>query len=372
MSAKTNGFAQGTVLSITYSMLGFTTFVVLARVGLNILRPKRLTASDYFVFLAFAFYVIMCALYISVSPYMQRVYAVINGETPPYATMKEDAVVMTKMIFAAPCMFYLTLWSIKLSLLFLYRKLLIGISKQYIVIWWGIAGFCVLTFGGNYIMYFRSCGTISGFWMGGCIGDTAKHAQLASLYYSFAVDIATNLMIMALPIKLTWNLQMPRSKKIAILILFGSGIVCILFACLRVSQVAVNAANPESDGQPLDPTWISIWGVVECSIAVSIGCCPAFAVLVKAFHSKTTHDSRGYRKQTDSQSGRNGGSKIQFSDIGSTATRSRDQQLGLDTSDSHWADAHSSQEKLRVNHDGILVSTTVTQKEGSATVFEVR
>jgi len=74
---------------------------------------------------------------------------------------------------------------------------------------------------------------------------------------------------MALPTWLTWNLQMPRSKKISILCLFATGIVCILFACLRVTQVAINASTPEAAGQPLDPTWLAIWGMVECSIGMS-------------------------------------------------------------------------------------------------------
>jgi hypothetical protein len=151
-------------------------------------------------------------------------------------------------------------------------------------------------------MYFRSCGTISGFWTGGCSGNTAKTAQLASLHYSFTVDTSTNLMskhnlgilelvltnpctVMALPIKLTWSLQMPRSKKVAILLLFASGFVCILFACLRVAQVAINAAKPEADGQPLDPTWLAIWGMVECSIGTS----PSFPPLPSPPHHHTHH-----------------------------------------------------------------------------------
>jgi hypothetical protein len=74
---------------------------------------------------------------------------------------------------------------------------------------------------------------------------------------------------MALPIRLAWNLQMPRNKKSAILVLFASGFVCILFACLRVAQVAINAAKPGADDQPLDPTWLAIWGMVECSIGTA-------------------------------------------------------------------------------------------------------
>jgi hypothetical protein len=214
MSSRTNGFAQGTVLRVAYSMLGLTSSVILARIGLNILSPRGLIVSDYLVFLAFVFYAAMCALYITVSPYMQRVYGVLNGDIAPYAAKAEEAMVMSKMIFAAHCMFWATLWSIKFSLLLLYRKLLTGLHKSYTIIWWAIVGLCLLvsylccslnvvrrssayttqTFTGNYIMYFRSCGTISGFWRGGCIGNSAKEAQLASLYYSFTADTSTNVM----------------------------------------------------------------------------------------------------------------------------------------------------------------------------------
>jgi hypothetical protein len=144
MSAKTNGFAQGTVPKVAYSMLGLTSSVMLARLGLNILKPKRLTASDYLVFIAFGLYVTKCALYISVLPYMQRVYAVANGDLPPYDGLRQDRVIMAKMIFAAFCMFWIMLWSIKSSLLLLHRRLLVGIACRYTAVWWSITGICLV------------------------------------------------------------------------------------------------------------------------------------------------------------------------------------------------------------------------------------
>jgi hypothetical protein len=144
MSAKTNGFAQGTVLKVAYSMLGLTSSVVLIRIVLNILKPRRLTASDYFVFIAFVFHVTKCTLYVALSPYMQRVYAVSNGETEPYPELLHDRILMAKMVFTAFCMFWAVLWSIKLSLLLLYRRLLVGISQRYTVVWWCIAGICLV------------------------------------------------------------------------------------------------------------------------------------------------------------------------------------------------------------------------------------
>jgi hypothetical protein len=51
-------------------------------------------------------------------------------------------------------------------------------------------------------------------------------------------------------------------------------------------------------------------------------------------------------------------------------TRERNHHLDLETTDLHWADAHSSQEQLRATHDGILVSTTVTQKDSTVVTIE--
>jgi hypothetical protein len=58
---------------------------------------------------------------------------------------------------------------------------------------------------------------------------------------------------------------MARGKKMGILLLFATGVICILFACLRVVQVAINSTKAGAAGQPLDPTWLAIWGMVECA-----------------------------------------------------------------------------------------------------------
>lgn len=54
-----------------------------------------------------------------------------------------------KMVFVAPCLFWMTLWSIKFSLLFLYRRLLVGTPHIFNTIWWGTLVLCVLV--GDYV-----------------------------------------------------------------------------------------------------------------------------------------------------------------------------------------------------------------------------
>jgi hypothetical protein len=143
MSNLTNGFSQGTVLAVGYGMLAVTSTVILVRVGLNFRIPKKLTVADYLLFLAFALHVAMCTLYIIASPYMEKVYGVANGTIPPYPDVKHDMGIMVKLIFSSFCLFWMALWSVKFSLLFLYRKLLVGISTRYTVVWWCTIGLCV-------------------------------------------------------------------------------------------------------------------------------------------------------------------------------------------------------------------------------------
>lgn len=87
MLSKINEFAQGTVLKVTYSMLRLTSCVILARAGLSFIRMEKLLASDYLVCFVLARYATMCALYISLSPYMQWLDDVVNGRIQPYTKM---------------------------------------------------------------------------------------------------------------------------------------------------------------------------------------------------------------------------------------------------------------------------------------------
>lgn len=66
---------------------------------------------------------------------------------------------------------------------------------------------------------------------------------------------------MALPIRLIWNLQMPRAEKLAIGALFCSGFVCITIALLRVVQIGVKAHNSTPSS-----SWLALWAEVEAAI----------------------------------------------------------------------------------------------------------
>ena len=206
---------------------------------------------------------------------------------------------------------------------------------------------------------------------GECSGARSLRGQLASLYTSYAVDIVSDFMstslwspcyphllmlqVMFLPIQLVWNLQVPRGQKIAIIALFASGFVCIAFATLRVVQIG----RQTGDSRTPNPIWLALWTVIETSIAICIGCCPAFAVLYRAArHTHVSYDTYSYNRRTQSQSGASQlrPDIIRMNTVSVGAGRSRAHRK-----DPYWDDTRSSQEALASDNKGIMVTTTVHQ-----------
>ena len=153
---------------------------------------------------------------------------------------------------------------------------------------------------------------------------------------------------------------MPRQQKVAICMLFATGLVCISFATIRVVQIGI---NDKGQSTSTDPRWMVLWSVMELSVAVIIGCCPAFAALVRSRRDIKRTSSHGYVKQSggSSKDGRNVGLRLKTL----VSLKSRDN--GDDLLYSH---GHSSQEQLATSPGGITVTTAPHQNQSVTTLPE--
>lgn len=79
--------------------------------------------------------------------------------------------------------------------------------------------------------------------------------------------------VFLLPIGLIRNLQLPTAQKLSVGCLFALGGVCILASIPRVVQVG--KITGESNSQA-SVTWLTLWSVIEPSIAILVGCGPGF------------------------------------------------------------------------------------------------
>ncbi|KAF3050155.1 hypothetical protein E8E11_010361 [Didymella keratinophila] len=134
--------------------------------------------------------------------------------------------------------------------------------------------------------------------------------------------------------------------KIGICVLSGNGWICILFATLRVVQVGVYGIPSTPD-----PKWSQMWTVIKSSMAVIIGCAPAFTGLIRRRFGTpdVSYNSRGYVKRSTDD--------IKMKSLESDNTgkaKRRNQEL--------WTDCYGSEEALA--DLGGLITVTTTRVQG--------
>ncbi|RAL04479.1 uncharacterized protein BO80DRAFT_462094 [Aspergillus ibericus CBS 121593] len=265
-----NYVSAGQVQATGYTMMALSSAVVMARFSLIVWKLRSLQLEDGCILLAWACFLAMSIAYVIVTPVIYKIDAYEDGEIAPWATMVSDALFMIKVFFANTMLLWASLWSVKLSFLFLYRRLLRDLPGQ-MKWWYMVMGFCIL----HACMVHWAC-------------DTHRDAvaEIASLYYAFAVDALSDIMIMVLPLRLVVTLHLPLGQKISVAAVFALGTICVIMAVVRVVQIGTRANN---DSTP-SSSWLAFWGMIEAGIAVIVGCLPAFATVYRR-----TKNSNRYR-----------------------------------------------------------------------------
>ncbi|KAL8772551.1 MAG: hypothetical protein Q9209_002212 [Squamulea sp. 1 TL-2023] len=132
--------------------------------------------------------------YICVTDAVYRIAEVANQKKPSYPKIKEDSSFLLKIFFPNTLLLWTTLWLVKFALLLQCRRL-IDRRPNYIIIWWIIVALTSLFYIGCVVTEFTSCRSLRAwFTVGQCWTARDARASVVSLFYSFAVDVFTNLM----------------------------------------------------------------------------------------------------------------------------------------------------------------------------------
>ncbi|KAF7559901.1 hypothetical protein G7046_g4249 [Stylonectria norvegica] len=240
------------------------------------IRTIPLDAEDIFMYVALVSFAIMSALYIATIPTYFNVMAVSEGLMQPYLSLQRDLVVMLKEFFVVQFFFWLTLWAVKWSLLFMFKRTTEGLPL-YNRIWWGILVFSILTFLGCCISNFTSCSSMHAWFVAGeCSTARDARAKNISLWFSLAADLSTDLLIMITPLRVIWTLKMSLVEKISIAIVFLVGIITMITAIIR----SVSLESSVASGQ-VSTTWLMLWAAIEGAVAIIVGCLPSFAIFIR-------------------------------------------------------------------------------------------
>ncbi|KAF2728582.1 hypothetical protein EJ04DRAFT_395717, partial [Polyplosphaeria fusca] len=140
----------------------------------------------------------------------------------------------------------------------------------------------------SFILLFAQCNPPSHLWQpflpAECFPDSVLDVVT---YIAGSWSALTDLILAAYPVKLLWNLQMKKSRKISIMMIMGLGFFAMIAAIIKTTQLSKNHA--------LDPPWELFWlfitTYIETDLVIIAACAPPLPKLILRLMGKDTDGS---------------------------------------------------------------------------------
>lgn len=128
-----------------YTLIAITTIVVCARLYQPLRYLRTFQWEDGWLIVAFAWFLVISIMWQVVAQKMFNLEAVAMGKMYVYEGFEEEAFQVQKAFFVCASSFWFSLWSVKASLLALYKKMMVGL-KTHTMLWYTVAVICFLVF----------------------------------------------------------------------------------------------------------------------------------------------------------------------------------------------------------------------------------
>ncbi|PGH12915.1 hypothetical protein AJ80_06520 [Polytolypa hystricis UAMH7299] len=278
--------AEGKLRIVVVVLLVFASLVFFAAAGIRAKFKRLYDVECIFMLAALVFYLAYEILLLVDLPYVYRITYVSSGQLDPYPTLIDEIRLYAALILSANFLLWTLLWSVKLSLLFFYRRLMVSLPRE--LFWWKLVlCYTLVTYAFSIITNFTSCGgpiNLSREPEKYCTRKGDDFTRNLNFYGGYASDVSTDLLIMILPLRLVWSLQLSPRRKIAVGAMFSVGFMCIIAATIRMVQInaQTNLTNPNSQ-------WLILFGTVETTTAIIVGSLPSFRFLRKSSRPSDPH-----------------------------------------------------------------------------------
>ncbi|KAK4235134.1 hypothetical protein C8A03DRAFT_46662 [Achaetomium macrosporum] len=279
------------LLILIWVCFGATFLLVALRTAIRLRSPagrRTPPLDDCFIFFALAALLALCILETIQLPSVYYVTGILSGAVP--LTTAETIIWETenylRFQFPITVLFWTVLWSVKAAFLALYWRLFRDL-KWYRRVWYVLAVFTFLVYSGCVVTLTLSCGpdVRNFFRFAQCAGPQHVWASNFSVYYSTASDVFTDLCIMAMPLRLIYNIKVSFKQKLGLICVFGLGVFMIVFAIIRANQSLAQQGF-------VNLTLLMVWSTLAASISVLVGTLPALKVLITTNARSSANRSR--------------------------------------------------------------------------------
>lgn len=193
--------------------------------------------------------------------------------------------------------------SIKVTLLFFYKRLFLVPSSKLRVFWWANLVYVVLWFFGGTGFYLFQCQPVQWYFMqyyarfgkpvpggitGQCDATTVAHVALP-MVFSLISDIG----LLVLPICAIWNLRLSRWKKVGLYAVFGIGFAACLLELARILALLIDTDDKTDPSCKLylAPCW-------SAQVPLSLLTIPRWCGQLHHLHCRRRDDRCGLRLPT--------------------------------------------------------------------------
>lgn len=219
-----------------------------------------------------------------------------------------------KYVIAIEVIYYIIIYLIKISILLFYLRLVAGRTAKdtFRLLTACTVGFLTAFLFASLVTVFTQCSPLEKAWKpieylnkGSCINTTAF------FYSTSVINIATDVWVLGLPIKLVWNVHRARIEKFALIAVFTMGSFACIASCIRLYTIKVFTLSSD---QLYDAVPINIWSMIEINIAIICASVPA----LKGFVGSRARAIRGAITYTDNGFGHTARGTGQLRSTGST------------------------------------------------------
>ena len=205
-----------------------------------------------------------------------------------------------RLYFSYPAVLWTTIFAVKFAYLAFFRRLIDRITPL-IKYWRVVLGIAILSFPICIISIYVACvkwGLAAGklvdirllstrliFESASCLQPVYFHRSLGLAISDIVLDIGTDLLIIAIPLRLLWSVRIKPRQKFVLGVFLSLNLFMAITASIRVSGLNSRGI--------LDEVWLYLWQQIEACIAVTMISLTAFRSVFVASES-----SRARRERT--------------------------------------------------------------------------
>ncbi|KAL9943421.1 hypothetical protein ACHAQF_006870 [Verticillium nonalfalfae] len=183
--------------------------------------------------------------------------------------------------------------TVKLALMLIILRVFGSVHKKVMIGMYAFIGMIVIYYGLGIFIKIFVCWPISAYWH----GHTEKCLNQSAIITADAIiSVLSDLVILLLPLPLTWSLQLPRKKRLRVIGMLCAGGVATGFSVYRLILILKDG---KSSNQTIVFTKVVLSGNAEAGIGLICACLPAINALwtrkiksSSAYAGYAAHDSR--------------------------------------------------------------------------------